>query len=146
MDFDDIPIDFVFTGSEVSKTFIVQDDGTLAELDKQIVAEPVSSNEKAFTGKKKRNPDKWKCTIGETNRQSGKSYKNRKGVVRRARSVKIEGCANPDECIFKCMDKIDMAGRIEIHNSYWNIEDKEKRHFYATSNELHVNESVLKPL
>lgn len=86
-----------------------------------------------LTRKRKRNPKKWKCNIAKVNRQSGKSYNNRKGETQRERAVKAEGCANPDECPFKCMAKIDMVGRRETHNSYWNLDDKEKRHFYPAN-------------
>lgn len=126
-----IPIEFIFSETEFTKTFIVQEDGSLAELE-NITKESVSTD-KVLTRKRRRNPANWKCNIAKVNRQTGKSYKNRKGETRRARSVRTAGCANPDECPFKCMDRIDMAGRIEIHKSYWNIPDEEKRHFYAAN-------------
>jgi len=55
------------------------------------------------------------------------------GQKKPARCVKEIGCSNEDTCPFKCMSKIGVVGRKEIHDSYWALNDSEKRHYYAAN-------------
>lgn len=129
---ENLPIDFIFSESEVTKTFFVQNDGTLVQVE-DLVEPNTLSTEKVLTRKRRRDPKKWKCNVAKGNRQSGKSYTNRKGKIQRERTVKEVGCANPDKCTFRCMEKLDTDARKVIYDSYWRLNDAEKRHFYATN-------------
>lgn len=95
------------------------------------VANDVQS--KKLTRKSKRNPKNWKRNISKENRQSGKAYLNCKGEMQPSRYVKTIGCSNAERCQFKCMTKINNEGRQAIFDSYWLLNDSEKRHFYVAN-------------
>lgn len=121
-----IPIDYVLSGDEIIETFMVKNDGSLLP----VVEEP---RPKKLTRKRLRNSKNWKRNISKVNRQSGKSYKNANGEIQPARDVKSKGCSNPSKCPFQCMAKINRDGRQAIFDSFWLLNDPEKRHFYVSN-------------
>lgn len=94
----------------------------------QIQTSDVQPTEKKLTRKRKRDPTKWKSNIAKVNRQSGKPYITKKGDKRPGKFVNNELI-----CPFQCMAKIDESGRQTIYDSYWGLNDSEKRHFYASN-------------
>lgn len=95
-----------------------------------VVNEPQT---KKLTRKRLRNSKNWKRNISKVNRQSGKSYKNAKGEIQPSRNVKTKGCSNQSKCPFQCMGKINREGRQAIFESFWLLDDSEKRHFYVSN-------------
>lgn len=123
-----IPIEDIAPDDEIIETYVVQDDGTLLKICDETVTEP-----KTLTRKRRRNVEGWKRNISKSNRQSGKVYTNCRGEIQSARRVRIEGCANPVRCPFKCMTKFSQDARQAIFNSFWALNDSEKRHFYVAN-------------
>lgn len=89
--------------------------------------------QKVLTRKRSRNPEKWKANIAKKNRQSGKPYITKNGVKRPGKFVRNAGCANELTCVHQCMTKIDKERRQYLHDSFWALDDKEKRHFYVSN-------------
>lgn len=123
-----IPIENITSDDEIIETYEVQDDGSLLKISNAVEDEP-----KKLTRKRKRNPAKWKRNVSKTSRQSGQAYKNCRGDIQPARGVKVKGCSNPNRCTFKCMTKISQVGRQTIFDSFWALNDAEKRHFYVAN-------------
>lgn len=126
---DTILIENLAHDDEIIETYTVQPDGSLLPASDESQAVKM----KKLTRKRKRNPETWKRNVAKVQRQAGKSYINTKGEIQPARKVKSEGCSNPASCPFKCMNKINLSGRQAIHDSYWELNDSEKRHFYVAN-------------
>lgn len=94
---------------------------------------PNETQPKKLTRKRLRNSKNWKRNVSKVNRQSGKSYKNAKGEIQPARKPKSIGCSHTSTCPFQCMSKINQEGRQAIFDSYWELSDSEKRHFYVAN-------------
>lgn len=121
-----IPIDYILSDDEILETFTVQEDGSLMPVVNE-------TQQKKLTRKRLRDCKNWKRNKSKFNRQSGKSYKNVNGEMQPAKIVKTIGCSNPSKCRFQCMTKIDREGRQEIFDSFWLLNDSEKRHFYVSN-------------
>lgn len=121
-----IAIEDIGSDDEIMETYVVQEDGSLLEIVNE-------ERPKKLSRKRKRNCEKWKRNVSKTNRQAGKVYKNCKGDIQLARRIKIKGCRNPARCPFKCMTNISQSARQTIFESFWALNDPEKRHFYVSN-------------
>lgn len=78
---------------------------------------------------KKAEPTNWKKIVKKRLREQGKEYTNEKGKLFPAKDVKKPGCGKT--CPYKCTIYISEFHRKQIHNSFWIMDDNEKRSFYS---------------
>jgi len=83
-----------------------------------------------LTRKWAQNTSEWRQLTRKHLRQSGKEYKNTKGVLTPARDVKTK--KDCTKCKFKCSECISCSDQERINSDFWKIGDIEgQKHFFA---------------
>lgn len=75
--------------------------------------------------KRKRNPQNWAKEVEKRKRNSGKEYRNYKGVLKRTRSQGSD-CA----CARKCFDIVPASTREMLFLDFWNLSNHDLQNAY----------------
>ncbi|XP_067681124.1 uncharacterized protein [Haliotis asinina] len=94
------------------------------------VESSIPASDEGRSRKRKRNKNNRKKSIRKRMRQSGKEYVSESGRKVTAKNVKTtKDCQG--KCKFKCAQKLSPEQRQKTFQSFWNLSDSEKSHFYS---------------
>ena len=130
-DFQTVQDLLVHLGASVEQ--ITQQQLEVADGSSQQLEQPESS-ERRLTRKRSRNEGEWAKNKRKKFRQAGKAYVDSRGKQKECRKPNCRrSCFG--KCNFKCSEKINPEWQKALFNSFWQLSDIEKQHFYAKTTE-----------